>query len=94
MALHFVEPPLSLVHASVLVVEDALSMSHTLQLVPFVFAPLLVALDHVFSLGSRWSRGVGGEEGDAVGIDKGRLSRRDGWRWSVCVVERLLLISV
>lgn len=50
LALHLVEPPLTLVHASVLVVKSANPMSHSLHLVALVLTALLVSLDHVLSL--------------------------------------------
>lgn len=50
LALHFVEPPLALVHTAVLVVKSANTMPHSLHLVALVLTPLLVSLHDVLSL--------------------------------------------
>ena len=46
-ALHSVETPLALVHASVLVVEHSEPVTHVFPLVPLVLTPLFVSLHHV-----------------------------------------------
>jgi hypothetical protein len=87
VSLHLVESPFSLIHATVLVIEDALTVPHAFQLVSLVLTSLFVPLNNIIAL--NWWGGsgrVGGEVGDAVCVDQ-RLVVGRGRRRGIGMVD-------